>query len=230
MTKVRLLLPALTALAVVFSASCASISVTNTWTKEGFSGPAFKKVLVVGTSKQEGVRRTFEDDFAQQLEACGLSAMESYSLIPDASKIDEPALKKAVADCGADCALVIRLVKVENKEEISPGAVEPMILPGFYGFDDWAWDGFYDPPIVYNYDVVTMETKLFETQGGDLVWDLSTESTLPADLPKSISKYSTFVVCRLAKDKMIECAPKKGCPMKCCGASKASCKKEGEAK
>jgi len=56
-------------------AACASTSLVNQWKSPDHVGPAVRKVLVVGVTKQASVRRVFEDEFTAQLRAAGVEAI-----------------------------------------------------------------------------------------------------------------------------------------------------------
>jgi hypothetical protein len=53
-------------------AACASTSLTNSWRDPAYTGPQLKKVMVMGVSTQPSVRRVFEDEFVNELEAAGV--------------------------------------------------------------------------------------------------------------------------------------------------------------
>src|SRR6185436_1827283 len=90
-------------------AACASTTLTHSWESPDYKGPALKKLMVVGVSKQSGMRRSFEDGFVKQLKAAGVDAVPSYTLIPEDAQATETQLSQAVKQAGADGALVTRL-------------------------------------------------------------------------------------------------------------------------
>ena len=193
----------LAGLAAALLSACATTNIVAQWHKPGFAGPPCKKVLVVGISGQESIRRNFEDGFAQQLTSMGVGAVCGYTLLPDAGKVDKATISKAVADSGADGVLVVRLVRVEQKQQVSPGAEVPLSPADFYGYYDWAWGEYYEPPAIYTYDVVDMETKLFHASNADLLWALSTESLYPNDLQKSLAAFAKTVLGIARKDGLL---------------------------
>ncbi len=183
--------------------SCATTDIVSQWKKPGPAGSACTNVLVIGISGQESVRRNFEDGFAKQLAAMGVGAVCGYTLIPDSGKADRAAIAKAVASSGADGVLVVRLVRVAQKVAVAPGEELPLTPDDLYGYYDWAWGEYYEPPTVYSYDVVDMETKLFHAANQDLLWALSTESLYPSDLEKGIASFSKTVLGTARKDGLL---------------------------
>lgn len=55
----------LIAAAVLFSA-CATTQIINQWSDPSYTSPSFKRIMVIGVSKQDSIRRTFEDELVAQ--------------------------------------------------------------------------------------------------------------------------------------------------------------------
>ena len=185
--------------AVAVLGACASTSLVNQWKSPEFAGPPVRKVLVLGVTEQAGVRRVFEDEFAVQLRAAGVDAVPSYTIIPEDGKADRDVLEKAVQDLGADGVLVTRLVKSEQKTQITPGYYGPAPTMGFYGWYSAAWIGYYEPPMVYQYDVVTAETSLYSPPQSRLVWSGTTETFSPQDVKKETQGFAKVIIGALRK-------------------------------
>ncbi len=184
-------------------AGCASTSLTNQWKNPSYSGPPIKKVLVVGVTKQPGPRRVFEDEFAAALKAAGVDALPSYTLIKEDGQADESVVRQAVREARADGVLVTRLVKVEQKTQISPGYYGPTPAVGFYGWYSSAWVGYYEPPTVYQYDVVTAETSLYGLRADELIWSGTTETFSPQDVKKETQGFAKIIIDALKKQGII---------------------------
>jgi len=45
---------------------CAATQIINQWSNPDYTAATFKRVLVIGVSKQTSIRRTFEDEFVAQ--------------------------------------------------------------------------------------------------------------------------------------------------------------------
>jgi hypothetical protein len=194
---VNLMLAAAAAMAL---AACASTSLVNQWKSPDFSGPAVRKVLVLGVTEQAGVRRVFEDEFSSQLRAAGVDAVPSYTVIPQDGQAEQAVLEKAVQDLGADGVLVTRLVKNEAKTQVTPGYYRPAPTLGFYGWYSAAWIGYYEPPMVYQYDVVTAETSLYSPPQSKLVWSGTTETFSPQDVKKETRGFAKVIIEALRKE------------------------------
>ena len=194
---------------VLLSWACASTKLVNIWRDPGYAGPPITKVLVIGVTKQSGIRRTFEDIFAERLRDYRVTAVQSYTLIPEDGEVSHERLAHAIAQSGADAALITRLVRVDRQIQVYPGTYVGPPFVGFYGFYSSAWVGFYDPPQAYAYDVVTSETTLFEAKTNRLIWSGTSETFAPQDVRKDTQEFVTLIAQALAVQGLIPKAEKK---------------------
>ena len=183
--------------------ACASTHLVNVWKDTQYTGPAFTRILVIGVTKQAGIRRTFEDIFAEQLRAHRTEAVQSYILIAEDGEVPRERLAQAVEQSAADGVLVTRLLKVDRQTQIYPGTYAGAPYMGFYGFYSSAWIGFYEPPQIYTYDVVTSETSLFEAKSNRLVWSGTTETFSPRDMRKDTQEFASVIIKALADQGLI---------------------------
>ena len=194
--------------ALAFLAACASTTIVDQWQSPDFKGGPFKRVLVVGVTKEAAVRRIFEDEFVRQLRARGTDAVASYTLIPEDGQVDRPRLERAVKESRADSVIVTRVVKVEQRTQVVPGTPA---FPGFgtdiYGFygSGWGgvWTGYASPPAVFQYDEVKVETKLFQAGDAGLVWAAQSEVFAPTDARKDSADFASRIIAALAARKLI---------------------------
>ena len=180
------------AVALGLTACAASTKIVNQWVSPDYTSPRFRKIMVIGVSKQPSIRRTFEDQFVTKLKAAGVDAVPSYLYIPEDGQVDEGRLQAAVKQAGADAVIITRLVRVEKKTEVSPGFYQPAPAFGFYRGYSAAWVGYYEPPRVYQYDVYISETSLYDMN--QLVWSGTVETTAPHDINKEIERYVDTVI------------------------------------
>jgi hypothetical protein len=112
MTKLRGRLASL-ATAMLF-VGCASTSIVDSWSDPSYQGGPFKRIMVLGVTKNAIARRTFEDIFASKLRATGIEAMPGYQYLPQDGPVDESELNAAVRASGADGLLLVRLLRVDR--------------------------------------------------------------------------------------------------------------------
>jgi len=191
------------AASAVLAAGCASTRLINTWQDPTFSGAPVKSVLVIGVTRQAGMRRTFEDEFVRQLRAKGVRAVPSYTLVPEDGEVPKERLAAAVTAAGVQAVLITRLVKVQWQMQGYPAAVYGPPYMGWYGFYSSAWVAYYEPVPVYGYDVVTAETDLFDAASDVLIWAGTTESFSPRDTKKDTRDFAQVIVRALDERKLI---------------------------
>ena len=191
-----------------FLAACASITIVDQWQSPDFKGGPFKRILVVGITKEATVRRIFEDEFVGQLRARGTGAVASYTLIPEDGPVEQPRLERAVKESGGDAVLITRVVRVEHRTQVVPGTPA---FPGFgrdiYGVygTGWGgvWTGYASPPAVFQYDEVKVETKLFDARTATLVWAAQSDVFAPTDARKDSADFAARIIGALAARKLI---------------------------
>lgn len=187
-------------------AGCASTQIVNEWREPDYIAPPFKKVVVLGISKEAALRRSFEDEFVAQLRANSIQAVPSYQILPEEGQVPESRLLKAVKQSGADAAIMTRLVRVERRTQVTPGYYNPYPAHGFYHWYSSGWTGFYEPSRVYNYDVYTSETSLYDLNRDQLVWAGTVQTTDPGDIPKEIKSYINTIMEALKKEGLLRAA------------------------
>jgi hypothetical protein len=188
------------------ASGCATKRLISQWSNPAYrsSSLSFKRILVLGATDQTSIRRNFEDEFASELEAAGIGAFPSYQYnIPEDGKVAEPRLKEAVRKANADAVIITRLLRVEERTEVSPGYYDPYPAFGLYGWYSSAWySGFYTPPRVYRYPVYFSETTLYDVIKDEVVWTGTIRTIDPDNVNQAIENYVQSVVAAL-KEKNI---------------------------
>jgi hypothetical protein len=191
--------------AVVVLGGCASTTIVNQW-EAGAPGPAFRKLLVVGVSQNESVRRTFEDEFVKALAARGVAAVQSYNFIPEAGRVPEGRIDAAVKESGADGVITSRVVRVNQEIDVVPAGPPMFWGPpwGFYGWYGGAWGPAYAfPPQVVTRDVVYAEVRLYRATPDVLVWAATTQTFAPGDPRRESAAFAQLILQQLAERKLI---------------------------
>jgi len=109
--------------AALLLSACAGMTADSAWRDPTYEGPPFKKVMVIAWVDRPSVRRTVEDVFVGDLTSRGISAVASYTLIPDTRNVKREAVLEAAKRSGVDSVLVNRLQGVHidvQSEEIQP--------------------------------------------------------------------------------------------------------------
>lgn len=200
----RSLAVAITLAGSAILAACSTFDLTNSWRSPDFKGPAMRKVLVIGLSPSDSTRRIFEDGFAQALKGAGVAAISSYGALPEHGKISDDRLKAAVAQAKADSVLITRLMRVEQKADVVQPIAPPMggyYRTGFYGWYGSAWSGV--PTNVVSYNVLTLETTLWDMRNETVIWSGTTEAIQPSDIAKATNEMAKVLIEKMKKDGVI---------------------------
>ena len=184
-------------------AGCSSTELVNQWSNPAYTSASFKRILVIGVARQSSIRRTFEDEFAGQLRAAGVDAVPGYRYMQEDGRVSEERLKQAVAQAGADAAIITRLVKREQKTVVTPGYYQPAPGVGLYNWYSWGWGGYYEPPSVYQYEVYISETSLYDMVKDQVVWSGTAQTASPGNIDKEIRSYAQIMVGAMKEKKLI---------------------------
>lgn len=203
----RILWPVLI-VAGMLLAGCSTTSVSGSWSNPAFKGK-LSKVYVVGISRDETVRRIFEDEFGRQLAALGSAGVPSYRDLPASLEKDKSIIANKVAANGADSVLMARATGKRTEEVVNPGRITSYdYAPRYSGRRDYrpepyyrdyggyysrSYDITYEPATVSQFEVVTVEANLYDAATAELVWSAQLETTLEANMEKVIVDFVTAV-------------------------------------
>jgi hypothetical protein len=179
--------------------ACASTQLKATWKDPAFTGPPMKKLLVIGAVKSELNRRVFEDAFTAALNSAGSSGVASYPILPESGAIPNERVQQGVQRTGADAVLVTRLMRVRQDVNVMPSHV----YPGFYGagFRGW-YGGAYAvaPADVSVYDVLTIESTLWNVRTDKPVWSGTSEVTAPSNIADASKELADVLIAKMKAD------------------------------
>ena len=188
---------------------CAATQIVNQWSNPSYAAASFRRIMVIGVSKQSSIRRTFEDVFVARLRAAGNAAVPGYEFIPEDGQAEERRLARAVEQAGTDAVITTRLVRIERQAEYVPGTYGPYgpygPYPGF-GFYRWyssAWMGFYEPPRLRFYDIYISETSLYDVSNDRLVWSGIAKTTKLDDIRSEIQEFVDVVIAALRERNLL---------------------------
>ena len=173
---------------------CASTTLRTAWFDSTYTGGPFTRILVIGVSGNVADRRVFEDMFAQMLTAAAVQGVPGYQFIPDAPSASEPTFNEGVAKSGADGLLLVRLLGVDQRTQVSTIMVPATVGP--YGS---AWGPmWYAVPNVQQYQTANVETTLFEVKGHRPVWSATTETVNPTSVATETPGFAQLIIGQLA--------------------------------
>jgi hypothetical protein len=82
------------ALVLLVATDCSSARVVNEWRNPEYAAPEFRRIMVIGVSKQPSIRRKFEDAFVARLKQDGMDAVPSYLYIAEGGPVAEARLQE----------------------------------------------------------------------------------------------------------------------------------------
>ena len=194
--------PLLLSLALLLLAACASTQLKDTWKDPAFTGPPMRKLLVIGAFESDLNRRVFEDAFVGALAAAKTGAVASYPTLPERGAIANERVQAAVRSAGADSVLVTRLMRVRRDVSVTPAYAGP----GFYGagFRGW-YGGAYAamPADVHTYDVLTIESTLWNIGTDKPLWSGTSEVTAPSNVSDASKELAGVLITKMKADGVI---------------------------
>ncbi len=194
--------------AVALLGACQTTSIQSAWFDTSYRAGPFKKMVVIASDGTTADSRVFEDIFVQKLQAAGIVAVPGYTTVPPDARRSEAPFAAAVAATGADGVIIVRLLRVDTKTQVStmmmPG---PMIGPwgGFYG-PGFYGGGFYAVPDITQYDVASVETNVYAVATHTLVWAATTQTVNPKTVAQEAPGYADLIITQLRSRNLLPAA------------------------
>ena len=205
------------ALVMLFLFSCGS-AMKYTWTKEGYSGKHFEKILIIGATKNLESRTTFENTVVKLLAEANIKAENSLKSLPpinDITEISEEKIISAVQEGNYDGVIVATLVDVNTQDVKESGAIYGPMYGGrgYYGrgYGRYAYSGYsymYTPDYYREQTTYVVETRLFDASAESvenaLVWSGQSKITDPKSFESGAASYAKVLVKSLLEAKIVE--------------------------
>ena len=198
---------------------CSSVSLLNSWKDPGVTAKQYRKLLVVGVSEKHQVREVFEEVFASEVRAKGLVGIASYTITGGKDKPSRGSLEEAVRKSGADAVITTRLVSIKEDKDVRTGFVMtdrgytnanfsrseiyPTDLFDFYGASVSYATFEHKWVEVTTSTKATIETNLFDTGTGRLVWSGTSSAMNPKGLITVSKELADSVIKAMAKDGLL---------------------------
>ena len=202
---------ALVATVVIALSGCQSTSIQSAWFDSAYSGGPMKKIDVVGIGSNVANRRVFEDIFAQKLHAAGVEGVPGYTVMPDEARVAEAPFSNAIERSGAQGLLLVRLLGVDTKTQVSTTVVPGGAWGPGYGPGYGPYGGFYGPawvPVtqVSQYDVASVEVSLYDTKTRRLIWSATTQTMNPQSVAQETPGFADLIIRQLVARGLIAAA------------------------
>ncbi len=186
--------------------SCASnpMQLTDNWRNSTYTGPAYKKIMVVAMTKQDDVRRSIEDEFARQLKARGIETATCHECIPDPDRVTREELAKVSQGMGIEAYLIVRFLGVGTEvQSFQAGSPSPIAAStGTDSMMNMQWFG-PEPSMGKRSEVATVESRLFDGKTADLVWRSTVNAVNPSPTEGQISRFVSIELKALGEKNLI---------------------------
>ena len=184
---------------MLFVQSCApSISLDARWKNPDTpSGINPQKTLVIVVGKSMQTRKQAEDAFEVALSEKGFTAVGAFETLPvSAEQLDSNQLRQLIKDLGCDAVISARAVDVSTSQHWVPGTTyPPPYYRSYYGYGGYyGYYGASSPGYMDETTTALLETNLFETQSGNLVWVGQSSVIVSGSTEKLLAKYAAVVV------------------------------------
>jgi len=206
--RISVVILTLSALAALSLGGCSGgPKLINAWQDPEFESLPFDDVLVVGIGANPGRVRIFEQAFTEQLVSQGVRAQPGYNLFPPEDQAPQEAIEAALQEHQVDAIIITRVLGVDRKSTYTPGYT--IATPGsryyrdYYGLYDYSYSYYHSPGYTSAYDVVQLETNVFDVASGSLVWTGMTETVDPTNIEKEAAKLAKIVLEELTVRKLI---------------------------
>jgi hypothetical protein len=180
--------------------SCATTRLTAVQKNEDYKGGPIKKIAVLAVAKVPFIRNLFENDFVTALKARGVDAIPTYPVIPTVQLADRDLVVAKVKTLGTDAIIATRLLDRKTVETYVP---QTYAVPSYYG--DWgSYYGFVSTGYTVQEEFAYLETNVYDTKTGQLIWTARSETSLASKDESLIKSFIKVVVDRLTADRVIK--------------------------
>ena len=205
MGKMKIVMMGALLFAVLLTLSCASpMHLTDNWKSSAYTGPAYKKIMVVAMTKRIEMRQSVEDEFVKQLKSRGVEAAACHECIPDPDKVTREELIKVSQGMGIEAYLIVRVLRLGTEVQSYQGQ-SPSPMAANTGRDsmvDMQWFG-PEPSMGKRSAVATLESRIYDGKTSNLVWRSTVDAVNPYGNEEQVSRFVSLIVKTLGDQKLI---------------------------
>lgn len=193
---------------------CQSTNFSATWTIPDHSSRNFKKLLIVGMSRNVAARSTVEDEVVYFMRLKKINAVAASDVLPsDRAQVpkEKEAIRKILEDAGYDGVLTVSLMDVQRETNYVQGSnyYAPATFYGgyygsFYSYYPNMYSNVYQPGYYVNTQTVYLETNLFDVDSGDLIWSAQSDTQDKNEVDELANSYARGLVSHVLKRKIIQ--------------------------
>ena len=199
---------------LLFCAGCGGpgTQFSATWTSPDYAQMQdVDEVLVVAVTATEVRRRIFEDSLVSKLQKEGISAYPSNQFSESVDQLDEEEVEALIKERGIEAVIVTRVLNIDRKDVVVPPSTTVTGYPSYgrpyydswYGYYSHGYGVTHDPGYTYEKVTVSLETNLYDTANGKLIWSGQSETFDPASTQDVIGPTTEIIVDELVYQKLL---------------------------
>ena len=166
---------------LVLFLGCATTKITSIWKDSAFSANKLGKVMVVGVAEEEGARRVFEDAFVLQLRNKNVDAISSYNKFSlEEIQNNKDSVNVLMQQEAVNTVIVTRMIDRKTEQVYYPPDYHTPSTTYRHGWHDYYSTGYatmISPGYFETYDIVKLETNVYDAQSDKLLWSGLSESS-----------------------------------------------------
>jgi hypothetical protein len=164
--------------------ACASSNVTQVRELSAEADAPYDNILVVSLFKSFDARRYLEKEIVKQLEANGVSAVASTSLMDTKTPVTRQTFRDMAASLNSDAVLVTQLVSFDTTAKMKDARAQSTYnIRSTYYFNVWSVEltEYVAPPsLQLNHDIV-LATQFFSVAREEPVWAIESQTEISLD-------------------------------------------------
>ncbi len=175
---------------VVVLCACAAPSVTRVQPLVDGADAPYQRVLVVSLFKSYGARRDLEKALVRQLEARGIEAVSSSSMMKTTTPMTRQFYQGLVASEKVDSVLVTQLVTADlsaKAKDASPQATYNVWATNYFNVWSVELTEYVEPQLVELKQEIVLAAHMYSASTQQPVWAIETKTTIKRNYDERIS-------------------------------------------
>lgn len=193
-------------LAAMLAGCYPATRITGSW-KNPAASRSYHTLFIAALSGNTVARSTIEKEMAAALQKRSMTAIKSMDEFPPVfaeDSISRAELMERVRETNADAILTVAIQKKETETRYVSGGYTPLARWDYYGtfwgyYSYWGAFG-YRPGYYQEQDVYYLETNLYDTGNGQLLWSAQSKTIAFDGLPGLAREFSATVVDKMRED------------------------------
>ena len=181
---------------ITFSSCSSTTQLENEWSDKSYNKQGFKKILIFGMATKSWKKKVYENEFVTAFKKYDIEAIAAWEELPEDEELSKETFDKYFKDQNIDAVLVARETGMSTKETMYGGG-SSFVAVGFHGFYVSTSAVYQVPGYLSQETYIYMDTKLFDTTEGKMVWSATSQSYEPKTTSDVIKSVTYIVVNQL---------------------------------